>query len=116
LALPISGLRPPDEIQCWGDRNELLGQTPFDFLMACRGDSDAPAQVEAALAGGRAAVFTNEVRDKIGDVVQHFVSIMDISKHKQEEERLRFLLDELNHRTQNTRATALAIAIHRRPR
>jgi PAS domain S-box-containing protein len=108
-------------------RNELLGQR-FDFLMANADNPEAPAQVEAVFAschegaselrfrrkdGGIfcAALFTSEVRDKIGDVVQHFVSIVDISKHKQEEERLRFLLDELNHRTQNTLATVQAIAV-----
>ena len=36
---------------------------------------------------------------------------MDLTKHKQEKDRLRFLLDELNHRTQNTLATVQAIAV-----
>jgi PAS domain S-box-containing protein len=109
------------------DRNELLGQG-FAFLMARPGDSEALAQVAIAFAGSAdgdceirfrrkdasvfwAAVFTSEVCDKRGVIVQHFASIMDISKHKQEEERLRFLLDELNHRTQNTLATVQAIAV-----
>jgi two-component sensor histidine kinase len=35
---------------------------------------------------------------------------VDLRKHKQEEDRLRFLLGELNHRTQNTLATVQAIA------
>jgi two-component sensor histidine kinase len=43
--------------------------------------------------------------------VQHFASFVDLSKHKQEEDRLRFLLGELNHRTQNTLATVQAIAV-----
>jgi two-component sensor histidine kinase len=43
--------------------------------------------------------------------VQHFASFVDLSKHKQEEDRLRFLLAELNHRTQNTLATVQAIAV-----
>ena len=57
-----------------------------------------------------ATVFVSPVRDEDGDVVQHFASFMDITKHKKEEDRLRFLLDELNHRTQNTLATVLGIA------
>jgi hypothetical protein len=54
-----------------------------------------------------AAVFISPVRDKAGDVVQHFASFVNLTKHKQEEDRLQFLLDELNHRTQNTLATVL---------
>ena len=42
--------------------------------------------------------------------MQHFASFVDVTRHKREEERLRSLLDELNHRTQNTLATVLAIA------
>ena len=58
-----------------------------------------------------AATFISPVRDKTGDIVQHFVSFVDLSKHIQKEEHLRFLLDELNHRTQNTLATVQAIAV-----
>ena len=58
-----------------------------------------------------AAFFTSPIRDKTGDVVQHFVSVVDLTKHKQGEDRLRFLLAELNHRTQNTLATVQAIAV-----
>ena len=47
----------------------------------------------------------------IDDVVQHFASFVDITKHMKEEEHLRYLLDELNHRTQNTVATVQAIAV-----
>jgi len=49
------------------------------------------------------------VRDRGDVVVQHFASFMDTTRHKKEENRLRFLLDELNHRTQNTLATVLSI-------
>jgi PAS domain S-box-containing protein len=109
------------------DREEVLGQS-FDFLLARPANPDALAQVEAAFAGGSerdceirfrrkdgkmfwAAFFVSPIRDKSGDVVQHFSSFVDITKHTQEEERLRFLLDELNHRTQNTLATVQAIAV-----
>jgi PAS domain S-box-containing protein len=107
-------------------REEVLGQS-FNFLMAQGAAPDALAAVEAVFndSGGSdpqiryrrkddsvfwATVFVSPVRDVGGDVVQHFASFMDITKHKEEEDRLRFLLDELNHRTQNTLATVLGIA------
>jgi PAS domain S-box-containing protein len=107
-------------------REEMLGQS-FRFLMAYPDDSEAMALVEAAFRdaagsdleiccrrkdGGAfwGAAFFSPVPDKSGDVVQNFVSLVDVTKHKLEEERLRLLLDELNHRTQNTLATVQAIA------
>jgi PAS domain S-box-containing protein len=109
------------------DRDEVLGQS-FDFLMGRPSDPAAQAQVEAAFAGDSesnfeicfrrkdgntfwAAFFVSPIRDKTGAVVQHFASFGDVTKHVQEEDRLRFLLDELNHRTQNTLATVQAIAV-----
>jgi PAS domain S-box-containing protein len=108
-------------------REEVLGQS-FDFLMGRPADPETLAQVEAAFAGssessfeicfrrkdgGRfwAALFISPVQDKTGDVVQHFASFVDLTKHKQEEDRLRVLLAELNHRTQNTLASVQAIAV-----
>jgi PAS domain S-box-containing protein len=109
------------------DRKELLGQS-FDFLMVRPADNVAVAQVEAAFADsfesgfeirflrkdGRVfwgTVFISPVRNKTGDIVQHFASFVDLTKHIQEKDRLRFLLDELSHRTQNTLATVQAIAV-----
>jgi PAS domain S-box-containing protein len=108
------------------DREEVLGRS-FDFLMGRPTDPEALAQVEAAFASSSendfeicfrrkdgsmfwAAFFISPIRDETGDVVQHFASFVDLSKHMQEKDRLRFLLDELNHRTQNTLATVQAIA------
>jgi PAS domain S-box-containing protein len=108
-------------------RPEVLGRS-FDFLMKRPADPEALAKVEAAFAGSSendfeicfrrkngdmfwAAVFISPILDKTGDVVQHFASFVDLSKHKDEEDRLRFLLGELNHRTQNTLATVQAIAV-----
>jgi PAS domain S-box-containing protein len=107
-------------------REEVLGQS-FNFLMAHGADPDALAAIEAEFKGSRrndpqirylrkdgsvfwATVFIQPVRDASGDVVQYFASFIDITKLKQEEERLRFLLGELNHRTQNTLAAVLGIA------
>ena len=108
-------------------RKEVLGQS-FDFLLARPTDPAALTQIEAAFAGSSesdfeicfrrkdgstfwAAVFISPVRDKCGDIVQYFASFVDVTKHVQEEDHLRFLLAELNHRTQNTLATVQAIAV-----
>jgi PAS domain S-box-containing protein len=109
------------------DREEVLGQS-FDFLLGRPADPAALSQVEAAFAGSSesnfeicfrrkdgatfwAAVFVSPVRDKGDDVVQYFASFVDITQHVQEKDHLRFLLAELNHRTQNTLATVQAIAV-----
>jgi PAS domain S-box-containing protein len=106
-------------------REEVIGQN-FSFLVGRDANADSMAQIEAAFEGNSdndpeasfrrndgsvfwASVLISPVRDDHGDVVQQFVSLMDLTKHRQEQERLLFLLDELNHRTQNTLATVLAI-------
>jgi len=108
------------------ERAEVLGRD-FSFLLAPNADPAALAQVEAVFrepAGGLAeilcqgktgglfwlAIFVGPVHDQAGELVQHFVSFVDLTRHKQEEDHLRFLLNELNHRTQNTLATVQAIA------
>jgi len=108
------------------DREEVLGK-PFDFLLARGNNLEALTRIEAAFAGEFheqleicdqrsdggtfwASLSINPVWDADGLVVQHFSSFVDITGTKREAERLRFLLDELNHRTQNTLATVLAIA------
>jgi PAS domain S-box-containing protein len=109
------------------DRDEVLGQS-FNFLMARGADPEVMAQVEAKFDGNSdtdleiryhrkdgsvfwAALFISPVRDESGVVVQHFASFADLTRQKQEEDRLRFLLDELNHRTKNMLATVQAIAV-----
>jgi PAS domain S-box-containing protein len=109
------------------NREELLGQS-INFLVEGGADPETRAQIDAVF-GDRAdtsaeiccrrkdgstfwaAMFGNPVRDRTGEVVQHFASFVDTSKHRHAEDRLRFLLDELNHRTQNTLATVQAIAL-----
>lgn len=107
-------------------REEVLGQT-FDFLLTKAPEVDLRGRVAAAFAGESedllelpcrrrdggafwSAVFISPVRDEADEVVQHFASFVDLTRHRREEDHLRFLLDELNHRTQNTLATVLAIA------
>jgi HWE histidine kinase/PAS domain len=99
----------------------------LDFLTAPDADPEALAAINAALedrSGGEreinccrkdgstfwASVSFSPIRDHNGTIVQHFLSFIDLTKHKREAARLRFLLAELNHRTQNTLATVLAIA------
>lgn len=108
-------------------RQEIVGQS-FDSLLGRPADPAALAQIEGAFAGRVesdfeicfrrkdgskfwAAVLISPVHDKTGDIVQHFASFVDVTKHLEEEEHLRFLLAELNHRTQNTLATVQAIAV-----
>jgi len=109
------------------DREGLLGQG-IDVLLAGAGEAETAGLVDAAFdaASGSelevrcrrkdgglfwAAIIVSPVRDEAGNVLQHFASLVDLTRHMQEEDHLRFLLDELNHRTQNTLATVQAIAV-----
>ena len=106
--------------------HEVLGQD-FDSLLEPGADPEALMEIQTAFGGGRGleteiccrrrngspfwvTLFVSPVRNEAGAVVQHFASFVDLTRHKEKEERLRFLLDELNHRTHNTLATVLAIA------
>ena len=107
-------------------RQEVLGQA-FNTWIAKGVDPEGLEQMKAAMAGSSerdpeicyrrrdgslfwASVFMSPVPDSDGNVVQYFASLIDLTEHRQEQKRLRLLLDELNHRTQNTLATVLAIA------
>src|SRR5476651_1210927 len=76
-------------------RKEVLGQS-FDFLVGRPAETAALAQIEAAFAGSSesdfeicfrrkdgstfwAAAFISPVRDKSDEIVQYFVSFVDIS-------------------------------------
>jgi PAS domain S-box-containing protein len=107
------------------DREELLGQD-FGFLLARGADPAALAQLAAEFEGCSdsgwenhyrrkdgsefwAAIFVSPVRDESGDVVQNFVSLVDLTKHQQERAHARMLIDELNHRVKNTLAAVQLI-------
>ena len=107
------------------DREEVLGQS-FNFLMAHASDARSLATIasefEGSSAGGSeiryrrkdgsefwAAIFISPVRDERGDVVQHFASFADLTKHREEEAHSRRLIDELNHRVKNTLSTVQSI-------
>ncbi|UIJ70436.1 HWE histidine kinase domain-containing protein [Aurantimonas sp. HBX-1] len=106
-------------------RDEVLGKS-INFLMAQGAEPACVAEIEAAFDGTSdtdpdvrfqrrdgsiswASVFVSPVTDDDGRVVQHFASFVDLTRHHLEQDRLRLLLSELNHRTQNTLATVMAI-------
>ena len=106
-------------------REEVLGKS-FNFLMVQAADVEALAQIDAEFEsdshGGAefryrrkdgsefwAALFISPVRDKSGDVVQHFASFVDLTRHKKEEVHSKMLIDELNHRVKNTLSTVQSI-------
>lgn len=104
--------------------DEVLAQN-FNFLMAQGADPRALAQVEAAFGGSPgdpeiqyrrkdgskfwASVFISPVRDEHDDVVQHFVSLVDLTRHKQDQAHSTTMIDELNHRVKNTLSTVQSI-------
>ena len=106
-------------------RDEVLGHG-FNSLMARGADAKALAAVEAAFQvdddhssevryrrkdGSEfwAALFISPVRDQDGTVIQHFASLIDLTRHKEEQAQSRMLIDELNHRVKNTLTTVQAI-------
>jgi PAS domain S-box-containing protein len=107
------------------NRAELLGQR-FNSLLARGDDSDWIAKVNGAFKNSSdtdpeihlrrkdgsefwASIFISPVRDKDDELVQHFVSLVDLTRHKQEQAQSRMLIDELNHRVKNTLATVQSI-------
>ena len=107
-------------------RKEVLAQS-FNFIMARGADPEVVAQIDAEFEGGSdsgaevlcrrkdgsefwATMFISPVLDKGGNVVQHFASLVDLTKHKDEQAQLEMLVDELNHRVKNTLSTVQSIA------
>jgi PAS domain S-box-containing protein len=107
------------------ERKEVLGQS-FDFLMARGADAETMTMVNDAFERDSnndpeihyrrkdgsefwASIFVSPVRNESGEVVQHFVSFVDLTKHKQAHAQARLLIDELNHRVKNTLATVQSI-------
>ena len=106
------------------DRDELLAQG-FNFLLADDSDHKDLGEIAAAFAGKDddaevryrhkdggtfcASIFVNPVEDENGKVVQHFVSLVDTTRHLRARENAAMLIDELNHRVKNTLATVQSI-------
>lgn len=106
------------------DREEIMAQS-FNFLLARGADRDDLKKIEDAFAGQEgdpeirfrredgseffATVLVSPVADESGDLVQHFVSLVDTTKHHEAQEHATRLIDELNHRVKNTLATVQSI-------
>lgn len=91
-----------------GSDQKVFGQ----LLAAFEASSDGPQEIHFLRKDGAdvwASMFSSPVRDLHGVVVQHFVSVLDITEHEKAQRHARLLIDELNHRVKNTLATALAI-------
>jgi PAS domain S-box-containing protein len=106
-------------------REEVLGQS-FNFLMASGAVAETMTVVKSAFEHDSsndqeihyrrkdgsefwASIFVSPVRNESGDVVQRFVSFVDLTRHKQAQEQSKLLIDELNHRVKNTLATVQSI-------
>lgn len=105
-------------------RDDILAQE-FNFLLAQDTEYGALADIAAAFGGDDvdqevrfrrknesnfwAALFVSPVHDSEGNVVEHFVSLVDMSKHKDEQAQCKLLIDELNHRVKNTLSTVQSI-------
>ena len=108
------------------ERKEVLAKC-FNTLIADGIDPEAMAEVKAAFAGSDsdleihycrkdgsefwASLFVSPVRDEKGAIVQHFVSFVDLTKHKQDQAHCKMLIDELNHRVKNTLSTVQSIIV-----
>ena len=107
------------------DREEVLGKS-LRALMVKHIGEDTLALLNKAFAGdqGRepeihyrrkdgsefwASVFVSPVCNESGAVVQHFVSLVDLTPHRQDNARNKMLIDELNHRVKNTLSTVQSI-------
>lgn len=107
------------------ERDEVLGKSVEAFLDS-GDDATALAQVRAAFEHNSddepeihtrrkdgseiwLSVSISPVPDEEHDTVQHFVSFVDITKHRQRHMQSEMLIDELNHRVKNTLSTVQSI-------
>ena len=114
-------------------REEVLAKS-FQSLLAAGVDAETMPIVEAAFDGECerdpqihykrkdgsefwATMFVSPVCKENGTVVQQFVSLVDQTKHQQDNAQCKMLIDELNHRVKNTLATVQSIVTQalRRP-
>jgi PAS domain S-box-containing protein len=108
-------------------RDEVLAKD-FNSLMATGIDREKMTEIEASFANSPetdpeihyrrkdgsefwASVLVSPVCDEKGEIVQHFVSFVDLTKHKHDQAHCKMLIDELNHRVKNTLSTVQSIVI-----
>jgi PAS domain S-box-containing protein len=106
-------------------RDEVLGQG-FNFVLASATDPEPLAAIKAEFEEGFcrgpeiccrrkdgstfwAGVFISPVRDESGEIVQHFASFVNLTRHKEEQARSGTLIDELNDRVRNMLAAVQSI-------
>ena len=87
------------------DEHEVMGQS-FDFLMKRGTDPEMLLEIQSSFEGGRdlepmvrfrckngmavwLMVFITPVRNKDGGIEQHFASFVNVTRQKEEEDRLR---------------------------
>lgn len=98
--------------------NSLLavGVTPDDLVRiqsAFDGTDDVEPEIHYRRKDGSvfwASLFISPVCDRSGSVVQHFISLIDLTRFKHELAQSKSLVEELNHRVKNTLATVQSIA------
>ena len=90
------------------EEHEVLGQR-FDAFMERGTDPDSMTEIQTAMDGGReleplvrykrkdasaiwVTVFITPVRNEEADIEQHFASFVDVTRHKDEEDRLRAII------------------------
>lgn len=106
-------------------RDQVLAKS-FESLLAVEADAATMATIEDAFSGHGsrqpeihyqrndgsefwASVLVMPVCDGFGTIVQHFVSLVDLTEHRLENARCKMLIDELNHRVKNTLSTVQSI-------
>ena len=106
-------------------REEVLAKG-FQSLLAVGVDAETMPMVEAAFRGECesepeihykrkdgsefwASMFVSPVCERSGTIVQHFVSLVDLTDHRRDNARCKMLIDELNHRVKNTLSTVQSI-------
>jgi PAS domain S-box-containing protein len=108
------------------DREEVIGRS-FTSLVVGSGSTDTARELDAAFSESDsnleicyrrkdgsefwACVLISPVRNKHGVTDQHFVSVVDQTKHKQDQAHSKMLIDELNHRVKNTLSTVQSIVV-----
>ena len=107
------------------ERDEVLAKK-LNFLLASDCEEKAVHQLKQAFAeepvdlskirferkdGSEfwADVFITPVKDDDGAIVQHFISLVDTTRHQMAQKNAAMLIDELNHRVKNTLATVQSI-------
>lgn len=113
--LGLSG-HAPESVLGWPFHRLLVAgrgiSLPHEAASAGGRHEDTSTQAEFRRRDGgsfRAAVLVSPVHDADGERVQHFISLVDLTKLHADHDHLRFLLDELNHRNQNLFTTVIEI-------